>query len=252
MTGLYKTNFVDGSAGHVTVHNDIGKGLNNLHYDVKWYGAKGDGITDDTVAITAAIADIPTTGGILFFPPGIYVTTGGFTIPNPTLIKGCGMVGEDGTLSPTSLITCSSDTDSLFTVTAYTARFRDIALVNTHADAPTAGAGVTCFKAGSWDQKVDFDSVSVAGFFVDIDQQTGEYWTMNNCMLFRPVKYALKIANTVNADSGDWSISSSYFISDVYSADAAIRIESSGGGKLINCKVNRRSAERFVSGINLN
>lgn len=37
------------------------------------YGALGDGVTDDTTAITAAIADAD--GGIVFFPPGTYKVT---------------------------------------------------------------------------------------------------------------------------------------------------------------------------------
>ncbi len=42
-------------------------------YNVKSYGAKGDGITDDSAYINRALAAIPTTGGTLFFPPGVYV-----------------------------------------------------------------------------------------------------------------------------------------------------------------------------------
>src|SRR6202789_1740274 len=45
------------------------------------YGAKGDGRTDDTAAIDSAMSactarDIPNNGCILYFPAGIYVTTG--------------------------------------------------------------------------------------------------------------------------------------------------------------------------------
>jgi len=41
--------------------------------DVTGFGATGDGSTDDIEAIMDAIDDMPSTGGILFFPPGIYV-----------------------------------------------------------------------------------------------------------------------------------------------------------------------------------
>lgn len=46
-------------------------------FNVRDYGALGDGTTDDTAAIAAAIADMPvsvnnTGSGILFFPPGDY------------------------------------------------------------------------------------------------------------------------------------------------------------------------------------
>ena len=69
--------------------------------DVTSFGAKGDGVTPATAAIQAA-ADSLTLGGVLYFPPGIYVINGnGWTpaavYPNPvirlmpgTSVKGAG------------------------------------------------------------------------------------------------------------------------------------------------------------------
>ena len=52
-------------------------------FNVKAYGAKGDGVTDDTAAIQAAInAANSAGGGIVFFPPGIYITDTGCSVPN--------------------------------------------------------------------------------------------------------------------------------------------------------------------------
>ena len=43
---------------------------------VKDYGAKGDGVTDDTAAVNAAAAAVPAEGGSLAFPPGQYAIAG--------------------------------------------------------------------------------------------------------------------------------------------------------------------------------
>src|SRR5690349_17418495 len=42
-------------------------------FNVKTYGAKCDGVTDDAAAIAAAIAAVPGQGGIVYFPPGVYL-----------------------------------------------------------------------------------------------------------------------------------------------------------------------------------
>jgi Pectate lyase superfamily protein len=47
-----------------------------LYYDVKAYGAKGDGTTDDTAAIQTAINAAKLTGGTVFFPLGRYRCNG--------------------------------------------------------------------------------------------------------------------------------------------------------------------------------
>lgn len=36
--------------------------------DVRWYGARTDGVTDDTVAVLAAYTGLPTTGGAIYIP----------------------------------------------------------------------------------------------------------------------------------------------------------------------------------------
>lgn len=41
-------------------------------FNVKWYGAAGDDSTDDSAAIEKAIADVPASGGKVYFPAGTY------------------------------------------------------------------------------------------------------------------------------------------------------------------------------------
>lgn len=72
-------------------HNTNGT-IKNLFFNVKDYGATGNGSTDDTSAINAAIAGANTnSGGIVFFPTGTYIVSSTLTAPaSKVTIMGCG------------------------------------------------------------------------------------------------------------------------------------------------------------------
>ncbi len=71
---------VPGLTGKVDKHS--------LVHNVKDYGATGDGITDDTTAITDALA----AGGITYFPAGTYIHTG-LTLSSGAHLRGVGASG---------------------------------------------------------------------------------------------------------------------------------------------------------------
>lgn len=83
-------------------------------YDVRHYGAKGDGTTDDTAAINAAIAAANATGGVVHMPAGTYKVTAPLTtLDEAVCLRGVGDTGNTsntGTLvrsyisGPTSLL----------------------------------------------------------------------------------------------------------------------------------------------------
>lgn len=54
------------------------------------YGATGDGLTDDTAAIQAAIAAATATGGIVYFPIGSYVVSSQLVITGGVTLRGGG------------------------------------------------------------------------------------------------------------------------------------------------------------------
>lgn len=59
------------------------------------YGAVGDGVTDDTAAIQAAIDALPSTGGTVFFPVGTYKVTARLLIQTKTGVRLLG-ASKDG------------------------------------------------------------------------------------------------------------------------------------------------------------
>jgi hypothetical protein len=68
------------------------KVFGSIIYNVKVYGAKGDGINDDTAAIQAAInAAYDAGGGIVFFPKGTYLIMSGLTGFSNVHLLGAGM-----------------------------------------------------------------------------------------------------------------------------------------------------------------
>lgn len=54
------------------------------------YGAAGNGTTDDTAAIAAAIAAVPASGGTVFFPSGTYRITSALTMKSNLHLVGAG------------------------------------------------------------------------------------------------------------------------------------------------------------------
>lgn len=48
--------------------------------NIKQFGATGNGVTDDTAAIRAAVDALPAQGGDIFFPDGVYIITNTITI----------------------------------------------------------------------------------------------------------------------------------------------------------------------------
>ena len=84
---------------NVTVSLGGGSAMPSGAFNVKAYGAVGDGVTDDTVAIQAAATASAVSGGTLFFPTGTYVVSSGITGLNNS---GITISGHGATISWTS------------------------------------------------------------------------------------------------------------------------------------------------------
>jgi len=78
------------SGGSASVNFKV-EALESTVVDIRNYGAVGDGITDDSAAIQAAIADAGEESGEVFFPPGVFNLGTGINIAgNAVRLRGSG------------------------------------------------------------------------------------------------------------------------------------------------------------------
>ncbi len=82
--------YLPGGAG--AVQTNVQEKLRSISISVKDFGATGDGVTDDTAAVQAAIDYAESLGGgTLYFPPGTYGIGTTVTIPSNVRLLGAGM-----------------------------------------------------------------------------------------------------------------------------------------------------------------
>lgn len=116
--GTASGDVVTSNAGYIT-SNSLG------WFNVMDYLAKGDGVTDDTAAIQAAINAVPSTGGVVYLPPGNYFLNGStglkMTVAG-TVLKGAGA-------ETTKITIGSSFSDTtVVSITAYACQVMDLAI----------------------------------------------------------------------------------------------------------------------------
>jgi hypothetical protein len=105
------TSSVTGSSNAINVGTLVGA------FPVEWFGAKGDGVTDDTTAIQSAIdAAVAAGGGSVVFKVARYFTTGTFLVPTGVVLTGTaegpfdvrGVDPAATAIAPTLLVTNTS------------------------------------------------------------------------------------------------------------------------------------------------
>lgn len=94
-------------------------------FNVKAFGATGDGTTDDTAAIQAAISAVPATGGVVYFPAatGYLLNSVSLSITTAATI----LLG-DGAENTKLLIGTSFSGTAAVSITAYNCQVRDLSV----------------------------------------------------------------------------------------------------------------------------
>lgn len=160
--------------------------------NVKDYGAKGDGVTDDSAAIQLAVTAICGAEGILYFPPGDYRLKTTITFPNKSFsIFGSGptatYIAADPTTPSITLFDFSGCTGPAKVV-------RDMSF-NGPASGVYGGTGVKAYGNGFL-----FDNIWFRGVLVGFDAQ-GSFVNTDNCV----AEYCFEAAKaTTTLDESMW------------------------------------------------
>ena len=196
-------------------------------YNVKDFGAKGDGATDDTVAIHSALAYVASrNGGILRFPEGDYRVGGvpgfdGLALPSGVTLEGVSGLQTGASTnnvkqkSPTRL-TLTKSNSALFKIGECTeaVSIRDIELFATTSNKTIGIKGTGAYTSA---QGFQFERMTFSRFWRGIQVEGLPQTNLNWQFDYIKIKDSRFIFNTdaglyCNTRNSDWKIEGALFI----------------------------------------
>ena len=191
-------------------------------YNVRDFGAIGDGQADDTIAIRSAFAYIASrNGGTVTFPEGDYKVTAPIALPSGVVIQGTGaiMTGAPTSALPRpnpTRIKLSGTNRALFRIGECSTQMsiRDIELYSESNDRTFGIEGVGAYNSagGIFIDRVVFNNFARGIYFYGLPQTNLE-WQID----YVKVKNSAFIFNTdagiyTNSRNTDWKIEGTLFI----------------------------------------
>lgn len=191
-------------------------------YNIRDFGAVGDGKTDDTIAFKSAMAVIASNnGGTLTIPDGEYIVSGPVALPSGIIIRGTNGLNSmastsDVTRKNPTRITLTGTNRALFRIGECVEHvtIRDIEL---YAESNVGTSGIEALGAYTSSQGFHFDRVTFNNFNRGINAyglpQTNLSWQFD----YIKVSACRFIYNRdtgifVNARNTDWKIEGSLFL----------------------------------------
>ena len=187
----------------------------------EWYGAKGDGSTDDTYAIQCAIAALPPVdGGVIEFAPKVYLYTT-LNVGKPVHFKGLNR-------STTFLRTTQASGNKISITAGRSCKFTDMVLDSSVTQ--TSGAFVYFYSATYENHGSLFENMIFNNCYTGIDFETCGYFTVKSCY-FAIYNTAIYVNNGITPDNGSGVIQGCVFDAGS-SSGTAINQRSAGGLKI--------------------
>jgi Pectate lyase superfamily protein len=230
---------------------------NSGSYDFTDFGAKGDGVTDNTIAMRSALAFIAVrNGGVLRIPDGDFVVSSPSTLPSGVTIQGAsglhsGAATNNQTQRNTSRITNNQPNSGIFLIGECTEKvsIKDLELFSTTSQNTF---GVKAMGAYNSSQDFYFENVVFNSFTRGLTAvglpQTDLQWQFDYVKLSR----CRFVFNTdagiyTNVRNSDWKIQGTLFINAQHTATQAadsmhfervgmILIEDTFGGGFSNAR----------------
>lgn len=212
------------------ISKNVGNTLTNyktwggILFNVKEYGAKGDGVKDDTAAIQAAINAAPS-GGCVFLPPGTYLISGTLTIN--TSIRFCGF-------GVTTTIVTSSPTLDMISVTQWMVEIDHLTLNSSVTR--TAGYAIN-HATGS---NLRAHDMFINGQYIAV-QLNGILDTLD-AMVIRDFAYCGILIN----GGTDQTLSRIVMDNAVKPTDSGIKVENTGALFISDCDIIRSNRDLHI------
>jgi hypothetical protein len=164
--------------------------------NVKDFGAKGDGVTDDTAAIQAAIYSVISNGGQIYFPNGTYILSNSITVNYPNTPTNITLVGVGANSTTLQWTNASGGIGFVFNSPHNTITINDIAFSTTRQN---GGNAITLFQNSSFDSNYAVSNITNCvfrgsnGYSNNYPTSLGfNYWSIG---IFQNQKSGLNITN---------------------------------------------------------
>jgi Pectate lyase superfamily protein len=193
------------------------------------YGLVGDGVTDNT-ALFQAMHDALPPNSSLFFPTGTYIFSGTVNITKSLLIRGMGRLQ--------TMFNHSHATADLFNIQSDSpVIFERLTLQGTVTK--TAGAMIHLrggASSGIPNGYSRFYDLTFNNVWDGIKTEAAFGWIIDHSEFDDYRHNAIEVANTISADQGDSTITSTLFNTTKVGSVAAIHHTSAGGLRILNNK----------------